>query len=230
MKVDSIFCSNLVPKLSLAATVNTMQLTVYNHMENMHSGKENMHSGYRTMPYHIIPYHTTQYHTMPYHTISYHISYHIPYHTMPTIPHNTIPCRTIPYRTIPCHADLKSIPIWNITCHIIPLPLFHWQILINSHTFPTLAIAEKFKGYTLQDEIPKSQEYLRVMAENSAIFIKSWPTDTMQCLVWSNAHADVLDYRELRWKSLLSPVDVTLAFVKCNNIQVCIYINCVWEY
>ena len=39
MKVDSIFCSNLVPKLSLAATVNTMQLTVYNHMENMHGGE-----------------------------------------------------------------------------------------------------------------------------------------------------------------------------------------------
>ena len=59
------------------------------------------------------------------------------------------------------------------------------------------------------------------MVENSTIIMKSWPTDTLQCLVWSNAHADVLDYRELRWKSLLSPVDLTLAFVKNEITQVC---------
>ena len=57
-----------------------------------------------------------------------------------------------------------------------------------------------------------------MMVENSTIIIKSWPTNTLQCLLWSNAHADVLDYRELRWKSLLSPVDLTLAFIK-NEIR-----------
>ena len=39
MKVDSVFCTSFVPKLYVAATVNVVQLTVYNHMENVHNGK-----------------------------------------------------------------------------------------------------------------------------------------------------------------------------------------------
>ena len=32
MKVDSLFCSNFVPTHSIAATLNSTQLTVYNHL------------------------------------------------------------------------------------------------------------------------------------------------------------------------------------------------------
>ena len=71
MKVDSMFCSNLVPKLSIAASVNIMQFTVYNHMENMQNGEDLFRFGF--MPCHAISYHTIPYH--PYHTI--------PYHTIP---------------------------------------------------------------------------------------------------------------------------------------------------
>ena len=83
MKVDSMFCSNLVPKLSLAASVNIMQFTVYNHMENMQNGEDIFRFGFMpclAMPYRTIPYHTIPYHTIPYHTIPYHT---IPYHTIP---------------------------------------------------------------------------------------------------------------------------------------------------
>lgn len=89
-------------------------------------------------------------------------------------------------------------------------------------------MSTKFEGYTLQDEIPRSQEYLRLMGKNSTIIIKSWPTDTLQFLIISNFRADVLDYRELRWKSLLSPVDFTLDLVKGHNMQVCFMARIAW--
>ena len=114
MKVDSMFCSNLVPKLSIAASVNIMQFTVYNHMENMQNGEDLFRFGfmpchaisYHTIPYH--PYHTIPYHSKLYHMIAYHSHYTIPYHVMPchtilyhTIPYHTIPFQTIPYDSIP---------------------------------------------------------------------------------------------------------------------------------
>ena len=51
---------------------------------------------------------------------------------------------------------------------------------------------------------------------------KKWPSEISQLsfLLWSTMHADVLDYRDLRWSSLFSPVDMSLAFVKDLKTQV----------
>ena len=38
MKVDSVFCPQFVPVLSVSGTVSVFQLTVFNHLENIHDG------------------------------------------------------------------------------------------------------------------------------------------------------------------------------------------------
>ena len=105
MKVDSMFSSNLVPKLSIAATVNIIQFTVYNHMENIQNGKnpfQFVHNRFvfiHTIPYHATSHHTILYHTILHHTMPHHILHTTPYFSTLSILYNTILYHTTRHTT-----------------------------------------------------------------------------------------------------------------------------------
>ena len=81
---------------------------------------------------------------------------------------------------------------------------------------------ETFQGFTLHDETPKDQEFLRFTIEGTSVLFKRWPTSDNHASfqLWSNVRGDVLDYKDLKWISLLSPVDVSLDVVNDQTTQV----------